>query len=1109
MYMKQTLLKSLASRLLGLLVVFLFAVSIDGMAQVNSSATSSSGGSSGSSSSVSIQPKVKNLTEKMVNNPVMRTQTRSGNILKITHEGSEQEYADWQTAMSALQDGDEITLLDDVTLYESSGDLMPDKACTINGGSHSLTNNYNGLTGSLNLRANVTFKSIELSVEAVLGNGFSLVFDAGVTVKADCEVYGGGELGTDVVSTSITIRNGATLDNVYGGGYSGKVTGNTLITVEGGTTGILYGGGYNEEAVVEGSANITINNATAIKTVYGGGYSAPVVGAANFTINGGTVGGGFSLFGGGCQSTATCGSTNVTLVNGTVNGWLFGGGYLGSVTGSTNVSLQGGTVAKNVYGGGSSSDVLETANVTLAGTTITYNLFGGGEGSSTNCKNTHVTVSSGSVNWLFGGGQSGQVTEVAKLILTGGTVRGTACGAGASNTSLCRSTDVSIESGNWGYIYAGGESGSVTGECHLKVSGTPTITGSVFGGSMNADATVGSTRLEITGGTFKDGSFQTLNGPIFAGGFACTVEGNTSLIATGGTMGVLYGGCLQGSVVGATYVEVNGATLDGGIQEDGKTPNSATINGGGFGDDDSSNGYSPEIGIVGSTKVVVKNVTPGTAGIILYGGGLYSGVTGNTDVTIEGGTFKQVWGSSYTQSTADTQYQGVVGGNVNVLVKGGTIATLGAARDQIPGKAVPVVGTMNLTIEGGTITEQIGSGNHPDGNGYKPCTLTVRNLGSESSPYALPRIYAMTSLVLDKSVVTTLAPIQSGNSAINLNSIVVDEDYPMTITGDGKLVGNRIILQNFQTGSLPVDVPLVIGIKQLVNASFVAYEGLGNGTVAGLSTLPIYKVGNTYRKTEEKDPGVTEEVIARTVTITASAHGKPSVVWKESGRTSILDSGDKVPVDTELTLSLAPDAGYQGGVLYVDGAAYTGATYKVTDDVEISAGEFTKIPDPTPDPDPVYYSVTLPVVEGVIFDPTAGVYSVENWDSFVFYLTLDKDYNKSMPVVKTSRNETIEPRKSDGAYIIKYVRSDINVLIEGVVKNPDPVANTEIQSGIKVWTNNHQLFIRTDKPEEVSVYTFGGQLQKKFRSEAGDRFISLSSGTYIVLIGDERFKVIL
>ncbi|WFE86555.1 InlB B-repeat-containing protein [Parabacteroides chongii] len=157
----------------------------------------------------------------------------------------------------------------------------------------------------------------------------------------------------------------------------------------------------------------------------------------------------------------------------------------------------------------------------------------------------------------------------------------------------------------------------------------------------------------------------------------------------------------------------------------------------------------------------------------------------------------------------------------------------------------------------------------------------------------------------------------------------------------------------------------------------------------------------------------------------------------------------------------------------------------------------------------VYYTVTLPSVDGVTTDPVAGDYEVEAWDSFRFYLTIGKDYDQSKPVITTSRYETIEPRNSDDAYIIKYVRTNVEIRIDGVVKNPEPVANTEIQSGIKVWGNNHRLFIRTDKPEEVSVYTFGGQLQKKFRSEAGDRFISLPSGTYIVLIADERFKVIL
>lgn len=65
-------------------------------------------------------------------------------------------------------------------------------------------------------------------------------------------------------------------------------------------------------------------------------------------------------------------------------------------------------------------------------------------------------------------------------------------------------------------------------------------------------------------------------------------------------------------------------------------------------------------------------------------------------MTIEGGNFECVYGSGYNYNSAS----GSVTGNVNVLIKGGTIGTVGAARGQDSGKAVPVSGNMNVTIEG-------------------------------------------------------------------------------------------------------------------------------------------------------------------------------------------------------------------------------------------------------------------------------------------------------------------------------------------------------------------------------------------------------------------------
>ena len=118
---------------------------------------------------------------------------------------------------------------------------------------------------------------------------------------------------------------------------------------------------------------------------------------------------------------------------------------------------------------------------------------------------------------------------------------------------------------------------------------------------------------------------------------------------------------------------------------------------------------------------------------------------------------------------------------------------------------------------------------------------------------------------------------------------------------------------------------------------------------------------------------------------------------------------------------------------------------------------------PDPEPEPTYYTVTLPSVEGATTDPVAGSYDVESSENFRFYLTLDADYNQSVPVVTTSRGETITPRTSDGAYIVKYVHSDLVISISGIAKNPPPVANAEIQSGTRIFTRDGSLFITTDR----------------------------------------------
>ena len=159
---------------------------------------------------------------------------------------------------------------------------------------------------------------------------------------------------------------------------------------------------------------------------------------------------------------------------------------------------------------------------------------------------------------------------------------------------------------------------------------------------------------------------------------------------------------------------------------------------------------------------------------------------------------------------------------------------------------------------------------------------------------------------------------------------------------------------------------------------------------------------------------------------------------------------------------------------------------------------------PVPEPEPtVYYTVTLPFVEGAVTDPVAGDYDVESGSTFRFYLTLDTAYSQSQPVVTTSRGETLQPRTSDGAYLLKYVRTDVEVYIDGIEKN-NPVANEPIRAAApepEIWSEDACLCIRLPEglpTSPVRIFTAEGRLLDSFGS---------TPGIYIVQVGATVRKV--
>lgn len=311
---------------------------------------------------------------------------------------------------------------------------------------------------------------------------------------------------------------------------------------------------------------------------------------------------------------------------------------------------------------------------------------------------------------------------------------------------------------------------------------------------------------------------------------------------------------------------------------------------------------------------------------------------------------------------------------------------------------------------------------------------------------------------------------------------------------------------------IPANTELTITAKPNSSYKTASLKVSGSNFTSGSS----YIVGSDLA-TKGTDLTV-EATFAMTHTVTVDAAiANGSIEVKKPDGTSLTAGANTVDKGTVLTITVTPATGYQLKQLTAGGNPINGNTYTVTGDITLSAefeaksgggneGDGGGSTTPT-----VYHTVTLPAVEGATTDPIAGDYEVEAWGSFRFYLTLDKEYDKSEPVITTDRGETIQPRSSDGAYIVKYVRSDVQILIDGIIKNPDPVGNETVTANqSKVWAAEGYLHIEAATDGQAYIFTADGRLQKLQPVTTGQAIaLPLPEGVYLVRIGDERFKVLL
>ncbi|RHJ92436.1 hypothetical protein [Parabacteroides bouchesdurhonensis] len=151
-----------------------------------------------------------------------------------------------------------------------------------------------------------------------------------------------------------------------------------------------------------------------------------------------------------------------------------------------------------------------------------------------------------------------------------------------------------------------------------------------------------------------------------------------------------------------------------------------------------------------------------------------------------------------------------------------------------------------------------------------------------------------------------------------------------------------------------------------------------------------------------------------------------------------------------------------------------------------------------------WYDICLPEVEGVSYVRSGKVlrdsmYSVLEGSSFSFDIVLHEAYNQSHPVVTTSDGRELEPRVSDGRYVLRDVRGNVRIIVSGVHRNDLPTGIEDVPGGMRIETEPGAFSI--DLPVASRLYVVGvsgGVVYKGVLPAGRSRIDGLPAGIYIV-----------
>lgn len=711
--------------------------------------------------------------------------------------------------------------------------------------------------------------------------------NAGVTVDggtATGEIVGGnyvrGNGSARVKNSTVSITGGtfaAAADSqnkaqyVIGGNKSMAYTGDTAKTLVEKDSGVLVNGNVNiadgavvggsmakaendgkATATVEGNSSVTVNNATSLAGVVGGGiaetyynYNASataestVDGTSSVAINGGTIEGiaygavaagksSAAVVGGGLAndkgSTATVGSTRVTIAGGKIDGKVVAGGLAinggtTTVEGNTLLTMTDGEVSGDLIGGGFVDSSAGTANEANVG------------------GSTHITVSGGSL--------------VDAEIIGGGSVRnatGEANVKGSTHVTVTKYDNQRVDQQWVQYVLGGGKA---------MTSGQQTATANVTGSTNVTIGEQGATgeALKIEFGTMAGGGLaraQAVNSRAKAEVANANVtvhSGILSGVAGGGIAESYSNGTADATVTGAANLTINGGTING-VEYKGVDNSAVAVLGG---------------GIAKGTKATANATTTNTVingGKInghVVAGGLADGGTatvGTANLTIKGG---EINGSVYAggaalgggEATVEKFDVRITGGTIDGDVVAGNYTGEPATEASLMALSAPrnSDSSGSISFSGGTVTGNVvvqddvianviidGTGATVTGSyqGNANSTLTFQNYNTDFNKVATGFGTLEAAAGSNVTLTNLSTDAQTGDKTGFFGGGSVPE---ITVTGEGTVTATNVNVDGSKTLTVADGGTLVAKSLTTDTNSTAKTKGLGSTLIIGNSNL--------------------------------------------------------------------------------------------------------------------------------------------------------------------------------------------------------------------------------------------------------------------------------